>query len=1066
MDYLILKMEKRGTNKRAFEPTDNQILGNNVKRFKRSYEASQATPLRPELVNVPNNVAPAQADTDFFGSGIVGELSGPSQRDEQNLQQNVASSIDSAGKVIDLQLTYLYGQLNSPNSTPEQRKIYSDRIDELKALQVKLDNAKATSTTADFATNEKILNDIRPELQETLRRDWTQNVALSENVMFGDAVQRYVFLKSIFAPDTNFNSDPGMQMLYTIVSGDRRGKYDFAKLPYLMNTQEASEQKLNASFWREGTFKWNDRSEAEKKAYYDYITGQRTRGNQEEESRAIAETFNALSQIVTKPVELWTLEDQKLFTAFQDAYVVENDYKQYLVTRDDAQWNEWDAKLFKEQIDRKGNGYYDPTVVEKALSWTLAGTGLIFGALTPWMPIAPALLGSLAFGVGGMVLPPVGGPEWLHTLYLGLSLGISGVQLIGSTYNIAKAIQAQRLASAAASSTINLADDAARIAGTSAPVIQDLGNVGTTTGISSTLAGSLESINEIFVDAVENFDDVFTGTLQTFEQGAPLVPRSALDSSIATTTNQGLFSRLSSNVSQTASRTFSQASNLTQQLANASSELALKVADGVSDFVENSLASIGTNFDVLDEATDLTPLLAAAAGDENVTVSTLRAGARGYRDVGVARLGIDPASRLGRGINYLTDGIINRTLSTETIQRVTGYMRNQARSIQSAFTRELTYGLINAAEDYGNASRHIATAVETAVTAAPNVSVFARPLSNQVKAVLDGSAINVKIFAKESVNALVDLVKANPSVVTTKLAQYARSNMGKIGMLAGETALTSYRTATKLSKEEQSRFETRLLDLVDTIDKLGSTLGYSISEAVKDTIFEELAAQLLQAGRTDRFKSQVELDTFRQAANVSYDQEPPEQIGSFHLEYNSDTVKAWVDETSKRVLLSFRGTNLKKSKDINANFAIAVNALSKSERYLHDKMQVDALLQKFDPLEYSFYLTGHSLGGAIVTQMKRDYPFFKEGVTFNGANQPIDLLMQQSDTVKRMYTSSDPLYNYGGGKLTKASVLASSSTDLNQPIKDNKALKALYTMYKGHQLTNFSDGRGSVGYNY
>jgi hypothetical protein len=58
-------------------------------------------------------------------------------------------------------------------------------------------------------------------------------------------------------------------------------------------------------------------------------------------------------------------------------------------------------------------------------------------------------------------------------------------------------------------------------------------------------------------------------------------------------------------------------------------------------------------------------------------------------------------------------------------------------------------------------------------------------------------------------------------------------------------------------------------------------------------------------------------------------------------------------------------------------------------------------------------MTGHSLGSAIGLALQRKFPFVKSAVYYNGALQPIDVLLQAPNT-KEVYISKDPLYRTVG----------------------------------------------------
>lgn len=182
---------------------------------------------------------------------------------------------------------------------------------------------------------------------------------------------------------------------------------------------------------------------------------------------------------------------------------------------------------------------------------------------------------------------------------------------------------------------------------------------------------------------------------------------------------------------------------------------------------------------------------------------------------------------------------------------------------------------------------------------------------------------------------------------------------------------------------------------------------------------------------------------FFKAARESYEANPDESINGFQLVVNTSTFDAYLDTKTKTLLLSSRGTA--DAQDVKADAALAVNALSSTARYQQDRRVLDSIVLRYPPSQYTYYMTGHSLGGAISNQLKRDYPFIKEAVQFNPAFQPKDLVSRQGG-IKRYYTKTDFLYKLGGRFLPNVHTIEPSRfTGLS-------ALDAL----TGHKLENFS----------
>jgi len=182
---------------------------------------------------------------------------------------------------------------------------------------------------------------------------------------------------------------------------------------------------------------------------------------------------------------------------------------------------------------------------------------------------------------------------------------------------------------------------------------------------------------------------------------------------------------------------------------------------------------------------------------------------------------------------------------------------------------------------------------------------------------------------------------------------------------------------------------------------------------------------------------------FFQAARNTYEAVAPDAIGEFVKIRDTRTFDAYLNIKTKSILIGIRGTA--DAQDIKADAALAVNALTTTLRYEHDKNVLKQLLIAYPVPEYSYYLAGHSLGGAIDTQLKRDFPFLKDSIQFNPAFQPVDFMRSPSD-ILRYYTRTDFLYRLGGRNLPNVRVI--------EPNRFS-GLSAIDS-FTGHKLENFS----------
>ena len=187
-------------------------------------------------------------------------------------------------------------------------------------------------------------------------------------------------------------------------------------------------------------------------------------------------------------------------------------------------------------------------------------------------------------------------------------------------------------------------------------------------------------------------------------------------------------------------------------------------------------------------------------------------------------------------------------------------------------------------------------------------------------------------------------------------------------------------------------------------------------------------------------------DKFYKAAKKSYDPVAPANLDQYDRVMDTPTMDAY--KYGNTILVGVRGTDFKDKTDLKADASIAINNLKNSNRYVKDKKDFQALVQRFPPASHEYYLAGHSLSGAVNQQLKRDFPFIKEGVSYNPAFQPSDLA-QQDPSFKRYYTNTDFLYNLGGKFFRNVNMVA--------PDKP-KGLKGWLTPkgVSGHYITNFA----------
>jgi len=193
---------------------------------------------------------------------------------------------------------------------------------------------------------------------------------------------------------------------------------------------------------------------------------------------------------------------------------------------------------------------------------------------------------------------------------------------------------------------------------------------------------------------------------------------------------------------------------------------------------------------------------------------------------------------------------------------------------------------------------------------------------------------------------------------------------------------------------------------------------------------------------------------FWKSADKAYDKVAPNNLGEgFEKIMDSPTLDAYLRKSDRSILVASRGTNPTDIGDLSADAQLLMNRLKLTRRYKTDKALLEKVMEQFSPEEYEYYLSGHSLAGAIVQQLKRDYPQLKNAITYNSAFQTADLKNQPSG-VKRIYTDTDFLYNLGGKYFRNAKVIPAD------PVKAKGFFGAITSALtpsgvKGHSLSNF-----------
>jgi hypothetical protein len=108
------------------------------------------------------------------------------------------------------------------------------------------------------------------------------------------------------------------------------------------------------------------------------------------------------------------------------------------------------------------------------------------------------------------------------------------------------------------------------------------------------------------------------------------------------------------------------------------------------------------------------------------------------------------------------------------------------------------------------------------------------------------------------------------------------------------------------------------------------------------------------------------------------------------------------------MLVAVRGTA--DNRDILTDLTIAAQDMANQSRYTQDRDFIRQFQTQYPSGQYTYLLTGHSLGGAICDQLMRD-GIGLQAITFNPAVQKNAYNSQNN---KRIYQAEDPLYRMMG----------------------------------------------------
>lgn len=190
---------------------------------------------------------------------------------------------------------------------------------------------------------------------------------------------------------------------------------------------------------------------------------------------------------------------------------------------------------------------------------------------------------------------------------------------------------------------------------------------------------------------------------------------------------------------------------------------------------------------------------------------------------------------------------------------------------------------------------------------------------------------------------------------------------------------------------------------------------------------------------------------YRKMAQSAYSGKP---VKGYELVTQSPTIKVFEKPGTNELIVSARGS--KDLRDWKTNITLPFNGLASSDRYKEDKAFVNQALEKYGK-DKKVYITGHSLGGAVAEQLKKDIPAIKKGKTYNPAFQGSDFFSRKNSSVKREYGSGDALGIFGR-YLPGAKVRETKKSYANETVSTaSPVIGKVADIVRSHQIENISD---------
>lgn len=131
-------------------------------------------------------------------------------------------------------------------------------------------------------------------------------------------------------------------------------------------------------------------------------------------------------------------------------------------------------------------------------------------------------------------------------------------------------------------------------------------------------------------------------------------------------------------------------------------------------------------------------------------------------------------------------------------------------------------------------------------------------------------------------------------------------------------------------------------------------------------------------------------------------------VPGFTVKEKTPTLVFYQKDGENIMVIGVRGTA--DFRDFRAWFSTAFSVIPDSQRFKEDLATVTEFQQRFPVSSYTYYATGHSLGGTLIDELiKRG--MVKEARTYNPAIETSDIPnVELSKKNKRIYADGDPLY--------------------------------------------------------